>query len=68
VHRGFGGGGEPEEQRPRGRPRRRWKGNTKIKLQDVGWAGVDWTDMAQDRDRWGVGTCECGNEHSVSIK
>jgi len=28
---------------------------------------VDWIDLAQDRDRW-WGTCECGNEPSVSIK
>jgi hypothetical protein len=21
-------------------------------LQELGWEGVDWIDMAQDRDRW----------------
>ena len=34
-----------------GRPRRRWEDNIVIDLQDVG-RGIDWTDMAQDRDRW----------------
>jgi hypothetical protein len=43
--------GRPEGRRPLGRPRRRWEDNIKIELQKVGW-GVDWIDMAQDRDRW----------------
>ena len=34
-----------------GRPRRRWEDNIVIDLQDVG-RGIDWTDMAQDMDRW----------------
>jgi hypothetical protein len=37
---------------PLGRPRRRWEDNIKMDLQEVRWAGVDWIDMAQDRDRW----------------
>ena len=36
---------------PRGRPRRRWKDNIKIDLQEVGCGGMDWIDLAQDRDR-----------------
>jgi hypothetical protein len=44
--------GRPEGRRPLGRPRRRWDDNIKIDLQEVGWRGVDWIDMAQDRDRW----------------
>jgi hypothetical protein len=32
-------------------PRRRWKDNNKMYLQEVGWEGMDWIDMAQDRDR-----------------
>jgi hypothetical protein len=41
----------PEGKRPLGRPRRRWEDNIKMDLQQVGW-GMDWIDMAQDRDRW----------------
>jgi hypothetical protein len=44
--------GRPEGRRPLGRPRRRWEFNSKMDLQKVGWEGVDWIDMAQDRDRW----------------
>jgi hypothetical protein len=45
--------GKPEGRRPLGRPRRRWEDNIKINLPEVGWGGgVDWIDLAQDRDRW----------------
>jgi hypothetical protein len=44
--------GRPEGRRPLVRPRRRWEDNIKMDLQEVGWKGVDWIDMAQDRDRW----------------
>jgi hypothetical protein len=44
--------GRPEGRRPLGRPRRRWEDNIKMDLQEVGWEGVDWIDMAQDRNRW----------------
>jgi hypothetical protein len=37
---------------PLGRPRPRWKDNIKMDLQEVGCAGMDWIDLAQDRDRW----------------
>jgi len=46
--------GKPEGKRPLGRPRRRWEDNIKMDLQDVGCGGVDWIDLAQDRDRWRV--------------
>jgi hypothetical protein len=42
----------PEGRGPFGRPSRRWEDNIKMDLQEVGWGGVDWIDMAQDRDRW----------------
>jgi hypothetical protein len=42
--------GKIEEKKPLGRPRRRWLDNIKIDLREVGWDGVDWIDMAQDRD------------------
>jgi hypothetical protein len=44
--------GRPEGKRPLGRPRHRWSGNIKMDLQEVGRGGMDWIDMAQDRDRW----------------
>jgi hypothetical protein len=44
--------GRPEGRRPLGRPRHRWEDSIKMDLQEVGWGGIDWIDMAQDRDRW----------------
>ena len=42
---------KPEGRRPLGKPRHRWDDNIKIDLRKVGW-GIDWIDLAQDRDRW----------------
>ena len=42
----------PEGKRPLGRPRRRWKDNIKMDLQEVGWGDMDWVYLAQVRDRW----------------
>jgi hypothetical protein len=42
--------GKPEGKRPLGRPRRRWKDNIKEVLQEVGCGGMDWIELAQDRD------------------
>jgi len=44
--------GKPEGMRPLGRPRHRWEDNIKVDLQEVGCGGVDWIELAQDRDRW----------------
>ena len=44
--------GKPERKRPLGRPRRRKKDNKKLDLQEVGCGGIDWIDLAQNRDRW----------------
>jgi hypothetical protein len=45
--------GKPEGRRPLGRPRRRCEGKTKIDLRrEVGWGGMDWINLALDRDRW----------------
>jgi hypothetical protein len=42
--------GKPEGKRPLGRPRRRWVDNIKMDLREIGWDGMDWIDLAQDRD------------------
>ena len=44
--------GKPEGKRPLERLRRRWEDNIEIDLQEVGFGGVDWIDLAQDRDGW----------------
>jgi hypothetical protein len=43
--------GKPEGKRPLGRPRRRWVDNIMLDFVQVGWDDVNWTDLAQDRDR-----------------
>jgi hypothetical protein len=42
---------KPEGKRPLGRPRRRWKDNIRMDLREIGWGGMDWVDLAQDRDQ-----------------
>ena len=42
----------PEEKRLLGRPRHRWEDNIKMDLQEVGCVGLDWIELAQNRDRW----------------
>jgi hypothetical protein len=45
--------GKPEGRRSLGRPRRRWEDDIKKDLREVGWGGgIDWIDLAKDRDRW----------------
>jgi hypothetical protein len=44
--------GKPEGKRPLGRPRRRWKDNNKVDLQEVGCGVMDWIEVAYDRERW----------------
>jgi len=44
--------GKTEGKRPLVRPRRRWEDNIKMDLQEVGCGGMDWIELAQDRDRW----------------
>jgi hypothetical protein len=41
-----------EGKRPLGRPRCRWVNNIKMDLLVIGWDGVDWIGLAQDRDKW----------------
>jgi hypothetical protein len=56
-----------EGMRPLGRPRLRWKDNIKTDLREVGWGGMNWIELAQDKGQV-AGSCECGNEPSGSIK
>ncbi|KAJ4445523.1 hypothetical protein ANN_12203 [Periplaneta americana] len=44
--------GRPEGNRPLGRSRRRWEGNIKMDLREVGYDDRDWINLAQDRDQW----------------
>ena len=44
--------GKPEVKRPMGRLTHRWEDNIKMALQEVGCGGMDWIELAQDRDRW----------------
>jgi hypothetical protein len=44
--------GKPEGKRPLGRPRCRWVDNIKIDLTKIGWGGMDWIILAQNRDQW----------------
>jgi hypothetical protein len=44
--------GNPDGKRPIGKPRRRCEDNIKIDIREIGWGGMDWIHLAQDRDRW----------------
>jgi hypothetical protein len=43
--------GKPEGKTPLGRPRGRWEDNVKMDVREIGWDGIDWTDLPQDRDQ-----------------
>ena len=44
--------GKSGGKRPLGRLSRTWEDNIKMDLQEVGCGGMDWIELAQDRDRW----------------
>jgi hypothetical protein len=44
--------GKLEGKKSLGRPRRRWVDNIKTDLTEIGWGGMDWSDLAYDRDQW----------------
>jgi hypothetical protein len=44
--------GKPEGKRPLGRPRCRWVDNIKMDHREIDWDGIDWIDLAQDRNQW----------------
>jgi hypothetical protein len=43
--------GQPQGKKPLRRPRRRQLDNIKMDLREIGWGGMDWIDLAQDKDR-----------------
>jgi hypothetical protein len=43
--------GKPEGKRPLGRLRRHWVNNIKMDLREIGWGGIDWIDLTQDRNQ-----------------
>jgi hypothetical protein len=65
--------GRLEGKKPLGRHRHSWEDNIKMDLQEVGWGGTDWLELAQGRDRFSTiftnpEACEYGTEPSGSIK
>jgi hypothetical protein len=55
--------GKPEGKRPLGRPRHGWVDSIKMDVREVGWDGMDWIELSQDRDQW-----TALNEPSGSLK
>jgi hypothetical protein len=43
---------KPQGRRLLGRPRRRWVDNIQMDLREIGWDGMNWIDLTQDRDQW----------------
>jgi hypothetical protein len=43
---------KPKGKRPLGRPRHKWKDNIRMDLTKIGWEGMDWIHLDQDRDQW----------------
>jgi hypothetical protein len=44
--------GKPKGKRPLGRPRHRWEDGIGMDLREIGWGGVEWIQLAQDRGQW----------------
>jgi hypothetical protein len=44
--------GKPEGKKPLGKPRRSCEDNIKIDVREIGWDGMDWIDLGQNRDQW----------------
>jgi hypothetical protein len=45
---------KPEGKRPIGRERHRWEDNIRMDLREIGWEGVDWIHLAEDRNQWAL--------------
>jgi hypothetical protein len=46
--------GKPEGDKPLGRPRCRWVNNIKMDIREIGWGGMDWIDLAENRHQWAL--------------
>jgi hypothetical protein len=44
--------GKQEVKRTLGRPRRKWEDNIRMDLKVIGWGGMDWIDLDQDKNQW----------------
>jgi hypothetical protein len=44
--------GKPARKRELGRPRHRWEYNIRMDFGEIGWEGMDWMHLSQDRDQW----------------
>jgi hypothetical protein len=53
--------GKPEVKRPLERPRSKWEDGIRMDLREIGWGGVEWIQLAQDRDRWRAVVCAVMN-------
>ena len=52
MHIGFWRGNLKEKEDLLGRPGRIWENNIRMDLKDIGWEGIDWIDLAEDKDKW----------------
>jgi hypothetical protein len=43
-----------EGKTPPGKPRSRWQDNMKLHLREIEWGRMDWIDLTQDKDQWGL--------------
>jgi hypothetical protein len=43
---------KPQGKRPLERPRRRWEDITRKDLREIGWEGVEWIHLVQNKDHW----------------
>jgi hypothetical protein len=44
--------GKQRGKKSLGKPRRRWQDNINMDFREIGWGGMDWIDLTQDRDHW----------------
>jgi hypothetical protein len=43
---------KPEGKKPYGRPKHRWENSIRMDLREIGWEGVDWLHLAENRNQW----------------
>jgi hypothetical protein len=44
--------GKPERKKPLGSPKYRWVSDIKMDLREIGWEGMYWIDILQDKEQW----------------